>query len=70
MPPKELLPNNMNLHKWDIKTHIPKEFEGIYDIVHVRMLTFVLLDDEIESALSNLLKLLSMKPTILTIGTP
>jgi transposase len=28
--------------------------------VHVRMLTFVLLDDEIEAALSRLFKLLSM----------
>lgn len=60
MPPKELLPENISLHKWDIKTDIPKEFEGVYDIVHVRMLTFVLMDEDVENALRNLFKLLSM----------
>jgi hypothetical protein len=60
MPPEELLPRNISLHKWDIKTDIPKEFECVYDIVHVRMLTFVLMDDEIETALRNLFKLSSM----------
>ncbi|PYI11097.1 S-adenosyl-L-methionine-dependent methyltransferase [Aspergillus sclerotiicarbonarius CBS 121057] len=58
MPPRELLPPNINLHQWDIKTDIPKEFEGVYDVVHIRQLTFVLLDDEIETALRNVFKLL------------
>ena len=60
MPPRELLPSNINLHQWDIKTDIPQEFEGIYDVVHVRQLTFVLMDHEIEAALKNVFKLLSM----------
>ncbi|OOF97498.1 hypothetical protein ASPCADRAFT_514453 [Aspergillus carbonarius ITEM 5010] len=58
MPPRELLPSNINLHQWDIKTDIPQEFEGIYDVVHVRQLTFVLMDHEIEAALKNVFKLL------------
>ncbi|RAL00867.1 uncharacterized protein BO80DRAFT_425262 [Aspergillus ibericus CBS 121593] len=58
VPPKELLPSNINLHQWNIKQEPPKELQGTYDIVHVRMLTFVLLDDEIENALRNVFKLL------------
>ncbi|PWY95899.1 S-adenosyl-L-methionine-dependent methyltransferase [Aspergillus sclerotioniger CBS 115572] len=58
MPPRELLPPNITMHKWDVKTDIPKEFEGIYDVVNVRQLVFVLLDHEVEPALRNMFKML------------
>ncbi|GKZ76187.1 hypothetical protein AnigIFM56816_005163 [Aspergillus niger] len=59
-PPKEFLPRNIGLHEWDMKTDIPKEFEGAYDIVHVRNVAFVLSDEEIEDILSKLFKLLKL----------
>lgn len=58
-PPPELLPANIAFRKWDIKTDVPDELLGRYDIVHIRNFLFVLLDAEVPTALANLVKLLS-----------
>ncbi|KAI1170960.1 S-adenosyl-L-methionine-dependent methyltransferase [Nemania sp. FL0916] len=56
--PTEWLPSNVSFREWDIKQEPPEDLVGQYDIVHVRLLIFVLLDDEIPSVLQRLMKLL------------
>lgn len=41
-----------------METDIPNGLEGVYDIVNVRNVVFVLSDEEIENILSKLFKLL------------
>ncbi|KAJ5256643.1 hypothetical protein N7478_012747 [Penicillium angulare] len=57
-PPKEWLPQNGNFREWNILSEVPSDLVGVYDIVNISLLMFVLKDDEIKSALGNLLKLL------------
>ncbi|RYC55499.1 hypothetical protein CHU98_g10712 [Xylaria longipes] len=56
--PREWLPSNVSYREWDIKQEPPEDLAGQYDIVHIRLLIFVLLDDEIPAVLPKLLKLL------------
>lgn len=58
-PPKDWLPANVTIRQWDIFTDVAEEFVEKYDIVHVRLLVFVLKGDPIP-ILRNLLKMLSM----------
>ncbi|KAL3448774.1 hypothetical protein BJX65DRAFT_306779 [Aspergillus insuetus] len=44
-PPKEWLPANASLHKWDVFTELPEHLIGRYDIIHVRLLVFVVKGD-------------------------
>lgn len=53
-------PRNVGLHNWDMKTDVPKESKGVYDIVHVRNVVFVLSDQGIEDILSKVFGLISM----------
>ena len=48
------LPPNVSFRKWDIKQSPPEDLVGQYDIVHIRLLIFVLLDDDIPKILQNL----------------
>ncbi|PYH70449.1 class I SAM-dependent methyltransferase [Aspergillus vadensis CBS 113365] len=57
-PPAEWLPSNVKTFKWDVKQEIPEELEGVYDIVHIRLFIFVLLDSEVQPVLERILKLL------------
>ncbi|KAL9618313.1 MAG: hypothetical protein Q9160_006963 [Pyrenula sp. 1 TL-2023] len=43
-PPKEWLPSNVSLRRWDIFEDPPEELLGTYDLVHVRLLLLVLTD--------------------------
>ncbi|KAF2962934.1 hypothetical protein GQX73_g10636 [Xylaria multiplex] len=57
-PPTEWLPHNVRFMQWDIKQAVPAALLEKYDIVHIRLLSFVLQDDEIPSVLQNVIKLL------------
>lgn len=43
-----------------MQTDVPHEFEGVYDIVHVCNVVFVLSDEEVVAMVSKLSKLVSM----------
>lgn len=58
-PPSEWLPSNLTLRQWDVKTDIPEELIGVYDIVHIRNFLFVLQNHEISHVLGNLVKMIS-----------
>ncbi|KAE8154228.1 hypothetical protein BDV25DRAFT_126700 [Aspergillus avenaceus] len=57
-PLPSMLPENMSLRTWDIKTAVPEDLVGVYDIVNVRFFAFVVQDDEMEGVILNLEKLL------------
>ncbi|RAH81718.1 hypothetical protein BO86DRAFT_389249 [Aspergillus japonicus CBS 114.51] len=40
-PPRAFLPSNVRLHEWDIFSEVPEHLVGQYDVVHVRLLVFV-----------------------------
>lgn len=57
--PKEWLPSNVHVRKWDVTTETPLDLLGQYDVVHVRLFIFVVRNDLVY-ILRNLMKLLSM----------
>ncbi len=57
--PKEWLPSNVHVRKWDVTTETPLDLLGQYDVVHVRLFIFVVRNDPVY-ILRNLMKLLSM----------
>ncbi|KAI9722161.1 MAG: hypothetical protein M1828_004843 [Chrysothrix sp. TS-e1954] len=57
-PPKEWLPKNVHLHEWDIHKEPPAEFQGMYDIVHVRFIGLVITDNHGGNEIANIKKLL------------
>ncbi|KAI0812859.1 S-adenosyl-L-methionine-dependent methyltransferase [Xylaria sp. FL0064] len=56
--PAEWVPSNVSFREWNIKQEPPEDLIGQYDVVHLRLLIFVLLDDEIPAVLQKLIKLL------------
>ena len=60
LPPRRWLPTNVNTIHWNIKADAPEELLGVYDIVHVRLFAFVLLDEDLPAILVRFAKLLSM----------
>ncbi|KAE8135100.1 hypothetical protein BDV38DRAFT_294915 [Aspergillus pseudotamarii] len=54
------LPSNVHTRVWDIKTDLPEDLIGVYNIVHVRHFTLVLLEEEVENILTRLFKLLKV----------
>ncbi|KAJ0424604.1 hypothetical protein BJY00DRAFT_309029 [Aspergillus carlsbadensis] len=56
-PPKEWLPANVSLHEWDVFTELPEHLIGRYDVVHVRLLVFVVKGDP-TPILRNLVRML------------
>ncbi|OTA91940.1 hypothetical protein M434DRAFT_32210 [Hypoxylon sp. CO27-5] len=57
-PPVEWLPSNVSFRQWDIKRDIPEDLAEKYDVVHVRLIIFVLHDKEVPGILQKLIKLL------------
>ncbi|KAI0107713.1 S-adenosyl-L-methionine-dependent methyltransferase [Nemania sp. FL0031] len=57
-PPEQCLPPNVTFRLWDIKEAVPQDLVEKYDVVHVRLLIFVLHNDEVPVVLQNLTKLL------------
>jgi hypothetical protein len=57
--PKPWLPASMHMHTWDIFKEPPQEFVGYFDVVHVRLITVVIKNNDPRPVLANLTKLLS-----------
>ena len=57
-PPRQWLPVNIELRTWDIFSEVPHAFMEKYDIVHVRLLLFVVKDSDPCPILRNLIKML------------
>ncbi|KAE8373314.1 hypothetical protein BDV26DRAFT_285208 [Aspergillus bertholletiae] len=57
-PLPEMLPSNMSLHQWDVKTDVPGHLVGCYDVIHLRFFAFVIQEHELDAILDRLLKLL------------
>ncbi|CAK39243.1 hypothetical protein M747DRAFT_318935 [Aspergillus niger ATCC 13496] len=60
--PKPWLPTNIHMHIWNIFEDVPDEFIGYFDIVHVRLITVVVKNNDPRPILANLRKLLSLSP--------
>lgn len=58
-PPREWLPENLKIHTWNIFDEPPVEFVGVFDIVHVRLVTVVVRGNDPRPVLKSLRKLLS-----------
>ncbi|CAI7616428.1 unnamed protein product [Penicillium manginii] len=56
--PKSWLPANIHMHIWNIFENVPDEFVGFFDIVHVRLITVVVKNNDPRPILANLNKLL------------
>lgn len=52
------LPSNMHMHTWNLFEEPPDEFKGYFDVVHVRLITVVVRNDDPRPLLENLTKLL------------
>ena len=57
-PPAEWLPHNVTVRKWDIFSDLAPELEGLYDVVHVRLLLLVIEDNDPRPVLRNALRML------------
>ncbi|KAI1287224.1 S-adenosyl-L-methionine-dependent methyltransferase [Xylaria venustula] len=57
-PPLEWLPSNVTFQKWDVREDVPEEMLARYDIVHIRLLSFVLRDDEVPRILEKVVKMI------------
>jgi hypothetical protein len=58
-PPPGVMPPNVNFRRWDIHTDLPSDLSGVFDVVHVRFLSYVLLDSDAPSVVEKLFKMLS-----------
>ena len=57
-PPQNWLPHNVKLKEWSVFDEPPEEMVGIHDLVHVRLLGFVVKHGDPRPILRNLMKLL------------
>nr|POF13360.1 n-methyltransferase tcpn [Quercus suber] len=57
-PPAQWLPKNLKLHSWNLFEDVPQEFVGAFDIVHVRLITVLIKDNDPRKVMQNLYKLL------------
>lgn len=53
-----MLPTNMTLHQWNVREDVPPALIGRYDILHIRLFMWVLLDDEVPAILGKLVSML------------
>lgn len=58
-PPAGVVPVNVRYQRWDVKEAVPETLVGVYDVIHVRFLSFVLLNDDIAGVLARLFQMLS-----------
>lgn len=59
VPPADTLPPNVKFRHWNLKEDLPEDLVGAFDIVHLRSLSFVLLNDQVPAASERLFKMLS-----------
>ncbi|KAI0446175.1 hypothetical protein F4803DRAFT_559569 [Xylaria telfairii] len=57
VPPKEWLPTNVAVRSWDVFTEVPDDLIGQFDLVNLRLFSFVIQDDP-TPVLRNVIKLL------------
>lgn len=57
-PPKEWLPPNMTLTAWDMFLEPPLSIRGTYDVVHLRLVSVVIKDNNPEPIVANIKRLL------------
>jgi len=57
-PPSTWLPANTHLHTWDVFKEPPEEFCEAFDVVHIRLITVAIKDNDPRPVLANLRKLL------------
>ncbi|KAJ5117035.1 hypothetical protein N7456_001383 [Penicillium angulare] len=58
VPPKQWLPANVTFRQWDIHSDIPQDLVGVYDIIHISLLIFVIKNENVPAVMGRLLKLL------------
>ena len=63
-PPVEFLPEGCSVHELDMLKAVPEKFEGIYDVVNLRLMMAAIKDDNPVPLLKNLITMLSMFQTI------
>lgn len=63
VPPADALPENVKFRHLDVKSDVPDDLVGAFDIIHLRFLSFVLLNDQIPTAVERLFKMLSWSPS-------
>ncbi|KAI1320762.1 hypothetical protein F5Y16DRAFT_78161 [Xylariaceae sp. FL0255] len=56
--PKPWLPATVHMHVWDLFDEPPSQFLGFFDIIHVRLITAVVRNNDPRPVLDNLKKLL------------
>ncbi|KAL8698797.1 MAG: hypothetical protein Q9224_001690 [Gallowayella concinna] len=57
-PPPEWLPFHVTVRQWDIYSAMPPELEGLYDVVHIRLLLLVVRDNDPRPILRNAFRML------------
>ena len=57
-PPPEWLPKNVTVREWDIFSDLPPDLQGVYDIVHIRLLLLVVRNNDPRPALRNAMQML------------
>ncbi|KAL4745361.1 hypothetical protein BDW72DRAFT_208260 [Aspergillus terricola var. indicus] len=60
LPPQKCLPANIALRQWDVLAgdEVPAQLRGAYDLVHMRLFSFVISDEQIEGVLRKLVQML------------
>lgn len=57
-PPKEWLPSNTRLRRWNVFDDVPDDLQGKYDIVHLRLLALVVENSDPRPIIRNLVQML------------
>lgn len=58
-PPAESFPSNVHISQWDMFTPPPSEIIGTFDVVHLRLVTLVIKDNDPTTLIANVGRLLS-----------
>jgi hypothetical protein len=58
-PPDAWLPDNVELHTWNVFEEPPARFVGVFDVVHIRLITVAVQNNDPTPILANIHRLLS-----------
>jgi hypothetical protein len=58
-PPQAWLPDNVDLHTWNLLEAPPAKFVGAFDVVHIRLITVAVQNNDPRPILASLHSLLS-----------
>lgn len=59
-PPADSFPPNVHISKWDMFSPPPPDLIGTFDVVHIRLVTLVIKDNDPTTVIANVAQLLSM----------